>query len=221
MSWIEHHTLSERLASEGQVALRDGDSERARELYARAADAEHDAVADLDSARTRTFGISWVSVASLYYKADMVERAEQVAWRGLNLYSLPDFAKLQLRNMLQLIWRNWSIRTISTPQVQEHLTKTIATIEKWPRVERQESEDRFRIDSDRYIEQFNTKIVATEVTKISTYVADEIASGWHVTMRKSMPLRIVSDAKVSGLLLGPRRLKKNTDTAPVAEAASP
>ena len=210
MSWIEHQRVSERLASEAQAALRDGDSKRARALYARAADAEHDAVADLDSAKTRTFAISWVSVASLYYKAGMVERAEQVAWRGLNLYSLPDFAKLQLRNMLQLIWSNWSIRTISTPQVQEHLTKAITTIEKW-----------HRVDIDSYIEQFSTKIVEIDVTKLSTDVPDEIASGWHVAMRKSMPLRIVSDAIVSGLILGPRRIRKNTDTAPVAEATSP
>ena len=221
MSWIEHHRVSERLASEAQAALRDGDSKRARALYARAADAEHNAVADLDSAKTRTFAISWVSVASLYYKAGMVERAQQVAWRGLNLYSLPDFAKQQLRNVLQLIWSNWSNLTLRTPPVQEHLIKAITTIEKWPWVEIGESEDRFRIDIDSYIEQLNTKIVEIDVTMLSTYAPNDIALGLHVPMRKSMLLRIVSDSIVLGLLLSSRRLKKSTDPAPVAETTLP
>jgi len=103
MSWTEHHRVSERLASEAQAALRSGDSEQARVLYARAADAEHDAVASLDGAKIRTLAISWVSMASLYYKAGMVEHAEQVAWLGLDHYSFPDFAKRQLRNLLQSI----------------------------------------------------------------------------------------------------------------------
>ena len=84
--------------------MRDGQGQKARELYARAADAEQRAVADLDAAKTRTFGISSVSTVSLYYKATMFERAEEIACRWLPTELLPDFAKEQLRNLLQSIW---------------------------------------------------------------------------------------------------------------------
>ena len=104
MSWIEYHEASERLASTAQAALRDGQRQKARELYARAADAEQRAVADLDAAKTRTLGISSVSAVSLYYKAAMFERAEEVACRWLSAESVPVFAKEQLRILLQSIW---------------------------------------------------------------------------------------------------------------------
>ena len=104
MSWIEYHEASERLASTAQAALRHGQRQKARELYARAADAEQRAVADLDAAKTRTLGISSVSAVSLYYKAAMFERAEEVACRWLSAESVPVFAKEQLRILLQSIW---------------------------------------------------------------------------------------------------------------------
>lgn len=104
MSWIEHHEASERFASQAQAAMRDGHGQKARELYARAADAEQRAVADLDAGKTRTLGISFVSTISLYYKAAMFERAEELACHWLPAESLPVFAKEQLRNLLQSIW---------------------------------------------------------------------------------------------------------------------
>ena len=73
-------------------------------LYARAADAEDQALADLDMSKTRTLGISVVSAASLYYKAGSFARAEEVAVRWLGFDSLPAFAREQLRTLLQSIW---------------------------------------------------------------------------------------------------------------------
>ncbi len=104
MSWIEHHEVSEGLASQAQTAQREGRREDALALYARAADAEDKALADLDASKTRTLGISAVSAVSLYYKAASFARAEKVATRCLALDSLPAFAREQLRVLLQSIW---------------------------------------------------------------------------------------------------------------------
>ena len=108
MSWIEYHAVSERLASQAQAALREGRQQEALELYARAADAEELAIADLDTAKVRTLGISSVSVVSLYFKAAKFERAEEVAARWLGFDSLPAFAREQLRILLQSIWSEQS-----------------------------------------------------------------------------------------------------------------
>ena len=110
MSWIEHHKVSEDLASQAQIALSDGREEDALALYARAALAENKALADLDTSKTRTLGISAVSAASLYYKAAEFESAKKVAVRWLEFKSLPAFAKDQLRSLLQAI-RSKRIRT--------------------------------------------------------------------------------------------------------------
>lgn len=110
MSWIEHHKISEDLASQAQTALSDGREEDALALYARAALAEAKALANLDTSKTRTLGISAVSAASLYYKAAELDNAEEVAVRWLNFESLPAFAKDQLQSLLQAI-RSKRIRT--------------------------------------------------------------------------------------------------------------
>ena len=76
-------------------------SGKALALYAKAADAEELAIADLDIAKVRTLGISAVSAVSLYYKAAKFERAEEVAARCLGFSTLPAFAREQLRNLLE------------------------------------------------------------------------------------------------------------------------
>lgn len=104
MSWLEHHKASERLASQAQEAIGEGKQQKAMELYARAADAEHAALAALDMSKTRTLGISAVSAVSLYFKAAEFKRAEKVASQWLAYASLPAFAADQIRNLLQSIW---------------------------------------------------------------------------------------------------------------------
>ena len=103
MSWIEHHKVSEDLASQAQTALRNGRQQEAQALYDRAAHAEDQALADLDPSRTRTLGISAVSTVSLYCKAAEFKRAEEIANRWLEVDSLPEFAKKQLRDLLDAI----------------------------------------------------------------------------------------------------------------------
>ena len=101
MSWIEHHEDSERLASQAQAAAQEGRRDEAQALYARAADAEESAIADLDRSKARTLGISAVSAASLHYKANELARAEAVAARWLGFEGLPTVARDQLRLLLQ------------------------------------------------------------------------------------------------------------------------
>ena len=103
MSWIEHHKVSEELASQAQTALSNGRQQEAQALYDRAAHAEAQALADLDPSKTRTLGISAVSTVSLYCKAAEFKRAEEVASRWLEFDSLPKFAKKQLRDLLGTI----------------------------------------------------------------------------------------------------------------------
>lgn len=104
MSWLEHHKTSERLASEAEVAARRGDLTRARELYAQAAKAEHRAAEDLDPSKIRTLGASAVSAVSLFFKSSQLLEGEALAHRWLGSGHLPDFAKEQIRNLLQSIW---------------------------------------------------------------------------------------------------------------------
>ena len=104
MSWIQHHERSERLASEAYAAQRESHAERALALYAEAAEAEEKALDDLDRSKRRTLGISVVSAVSLYNKAGDVLRAEATALRWLGVDAIPDFAKDQLRTILQSLW---------------------------------------------------------------------------------------------------------------------
>ena len=104
MSWIEHHENSERLASQAQVAAQEGRWDEARAFYARAADAEESAIADLDRSKARTLGVSAVSAVSLHYKANQLARAEAVAAHWLGFEGVPAFARDQLRVLLQSIW---------------------------------------------------------------------------------------------------------------------
>ena len=114
MSWSTLHQLSERRASEAQVAILEGRHAEARDLYAQAADAEDRALDALDLSKTRTIGISAVSAASLYYKAANLSRAEEVAGHWLGHGSLPSFAREQLRGLLQSIWAEQSRKHTDT-----------------------------------------------------------------------------------------------------------
>ena len=104
MSWIKHHENSERLASQAQVAAQEGRRDEAQALYTHAADAEENAIADLDPSKARTLGISAVSAVSLHYKANRLSRADAVAIRYLGFDGLPAFARDQLRLLLRSIW---------------------------------------------------------------------------------------------------------------------
>lgn len=104
MTWLEHHSKSERLAADAELATHRGESSRAQDLHAQAAQAEERALQDLKPSKSRTLGISAVSAVSLYYKAGQLATDEAVAYRWLTSKQLPEFAGEQLRGLLQSIW---------------------------------------------------------------------------------------------------------------------
>jgi hypothetical protein len=104
MSWVDHHKASEATAIEAEQKLRSGSAPDAARLYARAAELEQQALAELDSSKTRTRGITAVSAVSLWYKAAAYERAEQLAYAILADPAVAPFARADLRNLVQAIW---------------------------------------------------------------------------------------------------------------------
>ncbi len=104
MSWREHHQRSEQYAILAESRSLLGDLERSRLFFRQAAEAEQQALADLDPHKTRTFGISAVSAVSLLYRAQELEDACQLAHRYLGGGLLPEFAALQLQTLLQEMW---------------------------------------------------------------------------------------------------------------------
>lgn len=104
MSWSDHHTSSEKLASEAQASHRRGEREVAERLYSEAAEQETKALQYLPEDKQRTRGITAVSAVALWYKARAFARAEEVALRELAAGLLPGFAKRQVQELLQIVW---------------------------------------------------------------------------------------------------------------------
>lgn len=104
MTWLQHHSTSERYAAEAEIALRRGDMPLARELYARAADVEEQAIGAIEPSKSRTLGVSAVSAVSLRYKANQLAEAEALACKWLAFPVLPAFSSDELRLLLQAIW---------------------------------------------------------------------------------------------------------------------
>ncbi|MBW4658377.1 MAG: hypothetical protein KME15_06865 [Drouetiella hepatica Uher 2000/2452] len=103
MSWLVHHTRSEEYASQAEELHRQQDLNRAAGLYRLSAEAEVNALNNLDSSKTRTIGITAVSAASLYFKAQEFLQAKRVAHKWLATELLPPFAVEELEDLLQTI----------------------------------------------------------------------------------------------------------------------
>jgi hypothetical protein len=103
MSWLEHHTVSEKYASQAEDLGRRGDFDRAAEFYCLAAESEVYALEALTSNKTRTIGITAVSSASLYFKAREFKQAKRIAHKWLATELLPPFAVEQLEELIQVI----------------------------------------------------------------------------------------------------------------------
>jgi hypothetical protein len=99
-----NHSKSEHYASLAELAAKQGDAERATELYRLAAEAEMLALADLDTSKKRTLGITAVSAASLWYRGHDFQKAQTVAHQWLATDLLPVFAINQLQTLIQTIW---------------------------------------------------------------------------------------------------------------------
>ncbi len=104
MSWVEHHSKSEKFASEAQAARKQGDINKALDYYNLAAKEEELALSLLDITKTRTLGITVISAASLYFKAEDFQKAEKIAHQYLAGETLPSFAIEQLQSILRAVW---------------------------------------------------------------------------------------------------------------------
>lgn len=103
MSWLVHHTRSEGYASQAEELRRRHESDRAAELYRLAAEAEANALNNLDPSKTRTLGITAFSAVSLYFKAQEFWQARKLAHTWLATDLLPPFAVEELEDLLQVI----------------------------------------------------------------------------------------------------------------------
>jgi len=102
VTWNQHHSASESLASEAESATRAGENERSRALYRQAAAAESLAFEELSTDKQRTRGITAVSAVSLFCKGQDYAAAERLAQMYLG-HKLPKFADAQLRELLNRI----------------------------------------------------------------------------------------------------------------------
>ncbi len=116
MSWLEHHARSEAYAGQAEQLDKQHQINRAIQFYRLAAEAEINALETLDPSKTRTLGITAVSAASLYYKAQDFEQAKHVARKWLASQSLPPFAVDQLNDLWQMIHTEESCVTHGTDQ---------------------------------------------------------------------------------------------------------
>lgn len=105
-----HHSRSEEYASQAEAALRNGDRERAVELYRMAAEEEALALSALDPKKTRTLSVTAVSAASLWFKAGEFRQVERIACQWLATDDLLDFAISQLQTILQTAWNEQLFR---------------------------------------------------------------------------------------------------------------
>lgn len=103
-SWAELHQASEAVAIEADRLSREGNTSKAALSYAEAAELEHRALAAIDPIKVRTKAITAVSAVALWYKAAAYEPAEQLAYSMLADPSLPQFARRDLRDLVQAIW---------------------------------------------------------------------------------------------------------------------
>jgi hypothetical protein len=104
MSWKQKHSEAMQVAEAAHNALRAGEQASARKLFAQAAMLEEAALANLSPDQPRTSGITAISAASLWLKSQFLSEAERVSSHLLSVAHLPDFAKKELRTILQTVW---------------------------------------------------------------------------------------------------------------------
>ena len=113
MTWAELHAKSELLAIEASLAQRNRDAFSAQELFRQAARFEKQALDALDSSKVRTRGITAVSTVALWFKSGEYVQAELVAHSALSDVTIPEFARRELRNLVQAIWTETTKQTAS------------------------------------------------------------------------------------------------------------
>lgn len=125
-SWIEAHRHSEGLAASAEAAKRNGDHKGAERLYVMAAEAEELALRLVPRDKFKTYGVTAVSAVALFYKGQRSEVAEQVAMACLANENLPDFARHQLKSVVQTIWGEQSLKLSGVEFVKGEVLVSVA-----------------------------------------------------------------------------------------------
>lgn len=102
----KNHRESEILSYEANKLMLEGNIEKARHLYAKAAELEKIALKSISPQKTRTFGILAVSAVALYYKSRDFNSTLEIAKELMEQQQLPDFARLQIQEILDEIQVN-------------------------------------------------------------------------------------------------------------------
>jgi len=103
MTWSEFHRQSEVLAVDAHDALRQGDTDRALALFARAANAEQQALFKIGTDKPRTLGITAVSAVALWFKARNFDQVVKLARQASGMRAMPSFALSEIQAMLDLM----------------------------------------------------------------------------------------------------------------------
>jgi hypothetical protein len=126
MTWLEAHRESEMLASEAEIAMHEGERPKAFSLYWAAATKEADSLSMIGLDKPKTLGVSAVSAAALFFKAREFDLAEHLAISCLAREGMPQFAKVQLKAIVQTIWNEQVFRTSGVEFVHGELLVGIA-----------------------------------------------------------------------------------------------
>lgn len=119
----ENHLRSQNQASHAELLMRSGNTADAYNLYAVAAAEEEKALHAIDpTRRPRTWGILAVSVVSLFYKGTHYAEAERRALQFLNRNEIPDFARVQLKELLAVVWEGQDFRSAGIQYAGEGIT---------------------------------------------------------------------------------------------------
>ena len=119
MSWSDLHRQSEEFASRAELVARNGQHGLARDFYRQAADYERQALEEVEPGKRRTWTITAVSAASLYFMAREIDVAEDLAHRLWADEQILPFGKRDLSELLQLI-RDYAQRAVALMDVEEN-----------------------------------------------------------------------------------------------------
>lgn len=106
----DHHRKAEALAADAAAALNTGNRERALALYAEAAQFERRAFQATPSDKERTHSVLAVSLVSFLYKGRLYDEAELEIFRALGARTVSEWAEAQLRELLEVVTDERSIR---------------------------------------------------------------------------------------------------------------
>lgn len=104
MTLAQEHESAQGFAAQAELAAQQDQRVEARELYEKAAALERVAFLQVSREKARTRGILAVSFVSMLYKGHLLAEAERELFKLLADDELPEMARRQLRELLEVVW---------------------------------------------------------------------------------------------------------------------